>query len=73
MNPSMSTAVDVQGFLGEVEKALEQVLREGTRPAEQGETLVAAARHLCLGAGKRARFSRTSSCRCLAARRLSWS
>lgn len=55
MNAPMSTAVDVQGFLGEVEKALEQVLQQGTRPAEQGETLVTAARHLCLGAGKRAR------------------
>ncbi|MEN9800615.1 MAG: polyprenyl synthase family protein [Pseudomonadota bacterium] len=55
MNTTMSTAVDVQGFLGEVEKSLEQVLQEGTKPAEQGETLVAAARHLCLGAGKRAR------------------
>ena len=55
MNVPMSNMVDVQGFLGEVERALEGVLKEGTRPAEQGETLVAAARHLCLGAGKRAR------------------
>lgn len=55
MNAPMSTVVDVQGFLAEVEKSLEQVLQEGTKPAEQGETLIAAARHLCLGAGKRAR------------------
>jgi geranylgeranyl pyrophosphate synthase len=55
MNTSMSPSAEVQGFLGEVEKALEQVLQQGTKPVEQGETLIAAARHLCLGAGKRAR------------------
>lgn len=51
----MNSAPELSVFLGDVERVIDGVLAEGQRPVEQGETLIQAARHLCLGAGKRAR------------------
>jgi heptaprenyl diphosphate synthase len=53
----MELALELSDFLGSVEQRLGRMLADGdTGPEVQGDTLMEAARHLCLGAGgKRAR------------------
>ncbi len=48
----MSSAAEMKGYLGEVEKALAAALAQGTPPGEPaGEIMLNAARHLCIGGG----------------------